>query len=221
MKVVSFAMFGNESMYIDGMAANAKLIPQFYPGWEMVVYTDRTMDDKVCRYIASQGAHIIPIDGHPEWYARYLALDLPWVEVAIFRDSDSRPSKIEVKLVDEWLASGKKAHSIHAHPDHGAIFMGGLCGFIGGSVSNIREQSLSWSATQGNKRGLCQDFLSSVLCPQLRGSILLHGTPESPQHLRHVPGAEFREFSLDGESVAGGFPGAVVQATEEERRLAG
>ena len=59
---------------------------------------------------------------------RWLPLDDKNVEFWVSRDADSRLSKREAGLVEEWMKSGKTLHSIRDHRCHMHCIMGGLFG---------------------------------------------------------------------------------------------
>lgn len=206
-RVVSFSLWGNAHRYLQGMQINAVLVPRFYPEWELWVYMDQGLTDlaDTLRALCPR-IRLIPRSGSGGLLWRFAPAGTEGVEAMISRDADSRPSAVERRLVDEWLASGKQAHSIHAHPAHGMIFMGGLTGLRGGVLTDFEREASAWIATHGTGYNTDQLFLDQRVYPRVRGSYLIHATPDSPPWLRTLAGAEYRTFTC--QDVPGGFPGA-------------
>ena len=66
------------------------------------------------------------------------------VEVAMFRDLDSRPSQREVDAVHEWLQSKHAFHVMRDHPGHDLPMLAGMWGLklagpsSGGNLDDLR-----------------------------------------------------------------------------------
>lgn len=50
------------------------------------------------------------------------------VEVALFRDLDSRPSRREMEAVEEWMLSKHVVHVMRDHPGHDMPILAGMWG---------------------------------------------------------------------------------------------
>ena len=118
--VVSYSLYGSGQRYTAGALANARLIPDVFPGWEMWVYHDGSVPGQV---LAALGAspnvrlHDIremgdsstgqPVLANPMAW-RFLVAARPDVERFIVRDIDSPLSHRDRAAVDEWIASGRR-----------------------------------------------------------------------------------------------------------------
>ncbi len=209
-RVVSFSLWGDGHRYLNGIRINAVLMPRFYPDWEMWVYVGSDIPVALCHSLRQLNPQIRLIDrcGSGGLLWRFAPASLANVDAMISRDADSRPSHLERSLVEEWLASGKTAHSIHAHPAHGMIFMGGLTGLRSLALPDFEREASAWIAKHGTQYNTDQLFLDTMLYPRVHGNYLIHGTPDSPARLQSLVGVEFRPFSCEGHDVPGGFPGA-------------
>jgi hypothetical protein len=209
-RVVSFSLWGDEHRHVGGILVNAKMIPQFYPDWEMWVYTGTGIPDETMRQLRSFDVRLIEMPDDRGFFWRFYPASLPDVEFVVSRDADSRPSALERRMVDEWLDSGLDAHAMHCHPCHTAIFMGGMCGFRSRAVLDMKDLIEEWLRHRPPIRVSDQVFLEEVIYPRVRKSLLIHATADCPPGMRGCDGPQFRLFSCEGEDVPGGFIGAVM-----------
>lgn len=126
-KAVSFSLYGTKDLYVQGAFANAQLVREIYgDDWECVIYLEAGHAAKD----ALQGlATVVEMPSDfwlPPVLWRVLALDK--YEVVVLRDLDSRLSRAEKRLVDEWLQSECAVHIIRGHPIHNFRIMAGLWG---------------------------------------------------------------------------------------------
>ena len=133
--VVSFCLYGSHSTYILGMKENIKLAKEFYPGWEVYIYYNKTVPEKYIKEYEELGAvcHLCENVGKNKmnWegmFWRWMPLDDPEVEVWVSRDADSRLSGREAKIVNAFMNSGKTLHCIRDHRCHYNCIMGGMFG---------------------------------------------------------------------------------------------
>lgn len=134
-KVISFCLYGCTATYIIGMKENIKLAKLYYEDWEVRIYYNTTVPDKYINEYKELGAVCILCENiginKLNWegmFWRWLPLDDPDVDIWISRDTDSRLSQREAKIVDEWVNSGKTLHCIRDHRCHFNYIMGGLFG---------------------------------------------------------------------------------------------
>lgn len=100
--VVSYSLYGNESIYVRGMIQTAKQAYLVYPDWELRVYHDEDVPSDILRTLASlKNVRLVDvIQEFPQWVAnqvhprswRFLVASDPAVEIYVVRDADSRPS---------------------------------------------------------------------------------------------------------------------------------
>lgn len=121
MKVISFCLYGTAPHYRIGAIKNVNLCKQVYPGWEIFFYVSPTIPKALVDELEALGCYVFIVEAEDNAYFmnyRYLPCTDPDVEVAIFRDTDSRVDEREAKAVEEWLASGKGLHVMRDHPWH-------------------------------------------------------------------------------------------------------
>lgn len=121
-KVVSFCLYGTADHYRAGAVRNAELCRTLYPGWEVWFYVSATIPRAVNDQLRERGARVIVVPKAPDnaffMTYRYLPCADPAVEIAIFRDTDSRVESREAAAVAAWLESGKSLHIMRDHPWH-------------------------------------------------------------------------------------------------------
>ena len=192
MKVISFALWGNNLFYTMGAIHNARLTKKLYPDWKMWVYTNDTVPDEFIQTLKNEDVHIIPQGGNSTsclnmmW--RFLPASDPSVDIFMSRDSDSRYTEREVKLVNEWLNSDKDFHIIRDHPQHGLPICGGMFGVKKGILTELIDKEYknflvneSIKSTvrykqllENNMHGMDQDFLETYIFPHTTSNRIVH-----------------------------------------------
>jgi hypothetical protein len=178
MKVVSFALFGDNPIYSCGAIANARLMGQIYPGWVASFFVGPSVGDDVRRSLIELGAQVHQID-EPEtmistmW--RFRAALIPGVERVVFRDCDSRLTNRERDCVRQWEQSGKSLHIIRDHPWHTARILAGMWGVYGesavGIVADVANEVGQRSAAF---YGVDQEVLALNVYPKLSRDAITH-----------------------------------------------
>jgi len=166
-------------MYTEGIKANIKLAPEIYPGWKVMVWKD-------------------PIPGIPDGkFWRFLAADLPEAEYVIFRDADSRLNWKEKAAVDEWIASGHKAHLMQDHNDQSKYpILAGMWGIKGGIIK-MRELMKGWTFTM--QYGNDEMFLRDKVWPLIIKDHIKHGIKGQPwPHHRSCSGFIGQKHQANG-----------------------
>lgn len=184
MNAISFSLWGNNRMYVDGMFENLKLAPQIYPGWRVHIYTDGSTSASTLTQMHQMGAQITTVHHErPPWYnlfLRFLINDDLREGHYIIRDSDSRLSMRERLAVDQWIESGKAFHCMRDHPWHyGVKFLGGLWGCRAGYLPNmhsmvsqyLRERNLNDGQIV---KGIDQHFLGECVWPYVVNNRVEH-----------------------------------------------
>ena len=159
-----------------GAIANARHANRAYPGWVCRFYVADDVPENVISRLQDHGAEVIkmgPRVGHEAMFWRFLAVVDPENDIIIVRDADSRFTKCELLMVNEWLASGKKFHVMRWDLYYPPI-MGGLWGVRGG-IPNLREPLEKRLRLAGNARVHSdQYFLRDNLYPQMKGNVFVH-----------------------------------------------
>jgi hypothetical protein len=191
--VVSFSLYGDNPLYCVGAVENARLCAQAYPEWEVRVYTHVTVDPGVTTALRHLGTRVIEVEesfaDERETIAkccfwRFLAIDDPTVEVAIFRDCDSRVSDKERRAVQAWIETGLPFHLMYDHPYHGTQIMAGMWGVRRGAFPSmgalIQEYFARADSQYSLDRYYDQHFLRDVIWSRYvsEGSYIAHGNAE-------------------------------------------
>jgi len=176
MKVLSFSLWGTAPKYIVGAIRNAELARQFYPEWRCRFYCGTSVELPWMERLAS--FHHVDLVRPPDagdWrslFWRFRAAADPGVDVAVFRDTDSRLNARERSAVDAWLASDRAVHVMRDHPQHNVPILGGMWGVRGGLLRDIA--ALIDIYPHGNYWQIDQQFLAEVIAPRTRDCWMEH-----------------------------------------------
>lgn len=178
MNALSFCLYGANPKYLEGMLANAWLVPRVYPGWECHCWFENTVPSDYIVKLADLGVRLHLMGGgwKQRMFYRLLVHDLPNVSRYLIRDADSRISPREARCVAEWERSEALLHTIHDHPYHIRPIQGGMFGVwrercqLGRTMQSLVAD---WPST--DQWGRDEEFLSDVLWPLLKHSFCEHG----------------------------------------------
>jgi len=158
LRVISYSLYGKKkelTEYTQGMLHAARRALTVFPGWQIRIYHDNNIPDKVLDELSTIGGTLMKLTNvvtdlepwvHQElnpmsW--RFLVASDEDVFAFIIRDGDSRPGLRDKAAVDEWLRSGKSFHIVRDHPMHNpATFtpiLGGMWGALGGALPQMDE----------------------------------------------------------------------------------
>jgi hypothetical protein len=191
MKVISFSLWGDNPLYLDGALANVKLARKIYPGWVCRFYCDGSVPKEAIQKLSAEGAQIIDVkETRGKWgglFWRFYPLDDPSVEAVIVRDTDSLLTTRERNAVEDWIASDKGLHTMRDHWNHNVPILGGMWGVKRRAVIGIVDllKSLSFE-----EKGTDQTFLDTHLWPQVRHIALAHD--RYPKGFFRLPDRTFR-----------------------------
>jgi hypothetical protein len=129
-KIISYTLYGNNHRYTSPLIKNALLFDRYYPGWEMHVYHDNSVDTVYLNRLKKLGITLINAQDFyiPPKLWRYLPASGEDVDCVIFRDADSLLSRRESRLVSEWNESNYLFHIIRDHPMHISPILAGMFG---------------------------------------------------------------------------------------------
>lgn len=196
MKAISFSLWGNDKLYCQGALDNIECAKQWYPDWTCVFYVAQNcpalkdLQNRDCIVkVVDQDAYAVNRE-HKNWHQnpdligmlwRFYILDDPNVEVAIFRDCDSRLNERESQAVQEWLDSGYAMHRMHECKEHwNAQVMGGMWGIRGNIISGIEQSIKDYVKVYQKIRNEPWIFvdlwwLMDVVWPNLKNYCIGHG----------------------------------------------
>lgn len=134
MNWISYCLYGNDPRYCIGMVENARLAPQVFPGWKVIVHAGEEVDHPIIEALKNHGVDVRMETGPFGPYRKIWRLKpLEWIgpgDAVIFRDADSRLLKRDCQCVQEWLESDFPFHIIRDNPAHHGV-LGGMWGMKG------------------------------------------------------------------------------------------
>ena len=175
-KVISFSLYGKHPRYALGAIANARHANRAYPGWVCRFYVADDVQEIIVSRLQAYGTEVIKMGqrfGHEAMLWRFYAMADPEVDIVIVRDADSRFTKSELLMVNEWLASSKKFHVMRSDKGKAPI-MAGLLG-VRGAIPEIRvrlDNQLQLTSTRIGAADL--RFLRLNLYPRMKGEVFIH-----------------------------------------------
>lgn len=185
-KLISFSLWGDKPLYTNGAIWNAEHRKEFYPDWICRFYYDDSVPSSVINKIRSTDSelcHMQRTDDVLGLYWRFHPMfDDIKIERFIVRDTDSKFTKREVKMVDEWIGSGLPFHIIRDCESHATTILGGTWGAIPGCIPKFEEKLNYWMTQlrpdSENPRGLFhgtdQIFLSNFVWPIIIKNHIAH-----------------------------------------------
>lgn len=193
MKLISFSVFGTDRTYSAGAVANARLVRDHYPGWVCRFYIGDSVDagDRQA-LIEFEHVEVIDMVGPHDpfdWSGvmwRFLSLNDDDVEVHLFRDADSRPSRRESAAVAEWLDSGRQFHIMRDHPAHWIEILAGMWGCTRDGARRIRP--LLPNPLWNTAPYVDQWWLRDRVYPIARTNAMIHDS------IGHIEGEQFHPF---------------------------
>lgn len=188
MKVISFSLWGDKPMYIQGAFENIKLANEIYPDWKVRIYTDKHTDVELLKKLNNAGAQIRVVEhNYPSWYnlfIRFFVNDDPSVTKYIIRDTDSRLSLREKVCVAEWEKSDKPFHCMRDHPWHyGVKFLGGMWGCKTGVIPDMIQMIEQYVKMRPQFiKGIDQFFLQDMVWEHIKDKRIEHDSINDPRY---------------------------------------
>jgi len=210
-RIVSFSLWGENSLYIDGAVKNAKLYPEIFTGWSCRFYHDDSVSADVLSQLADLGAELVLEPRLPDvlgMFWRFKPMDELDIERFLVRDTDSLPNVRELRAVEEWIDSGKAFHIMRDCESHATSILGGTWGAVPGCVDRMVIRIGAWFSQikpscdnpRGRFHGSDQQFLHSVVWPIIFENQLAH-IRGGMEHLRLSP--TDREFPTEFDKEEG------------------
>ena len=183
----SFCLYGPETpKYYTGLLENIQLINQHYPTWTIYVYAGADVPTHFLETLRSRPSVVVRetgLYGPINTVHRFFAIDEPDVDLVLFRDADSRIHWKDRWAIQRFLESGKTAHLIRDHREHGTAILAGLWGLRKGVLQRpLRDLLAEWVPTHAGSGdakdplgfGIDQNFLLLVVYPRITADALVH-----------------------------------------------
>ena len=191
-KIISFSLYGDRSIFLNGAETNIDEAVEIYPEWTCRFYC--TKDIKNLNTLLSDERCEVLVLESKIWpmYWRFFAIDDPMVETMISRDSDSVVGEKEKGAVEDWLKRKESLHTMHDFdsPDaHSKIVMGGMWGlkcknFYG--ITNLinlyaKKFNYEWQYSQD------QTFLEQIIYKLFEEDCVDHSSHEKIKWKHSIP----------------------------------
>lgn len=178
-KLISYSLWGNNPKYTVGAIKNATTALDYYPDWVCRFYVDYTVPKDILFSLEDfPNVEIIYKSSIGDWssmFWRFEASYDPDVDIAIFRDTDSRLGIREKLAVDEWLKSDKTFHIMRDHPYHKYPILGGMWGVKNKNNYHLEETIKNfYNNHSSNQYGTDYEFFIKVLFPKIKEDSLVH-----------------------------------------------
>jgi FkbM family methyltransferase len=170
MRVISYSLYGSNPRYTDGAIANAKLMKEIYPGWDMRVYYDNSVPMEIIEQLKELQVQLVDMTNSKMNKMSWRFQAASDAKRFCARDIDSRLSKREAAAVEEWVQSGKQFHVMRDHPSHSKYAMSGGM-WCSTTIPNIEKL-----LTDVRNQAYLQDmnFLNKVIWPMAQNSLVQH-----------------------------------------------
>lgn len=117
-KIISFSLWGDSAKYGVGAIRNAQLAQSFFPDWKCVFYYDKTVPNVYIKALKWFG-NVETIEVTDGTYGAFWRLrQLQPGNITLIRDTDSRLSPREKKIINDWMYTDKKVCIIRDHIRH-------------------------------------------------------------------------------------------------------
>jgi len=191
----SFCIYGSKPIYCEGLVRNLEAIAIHYPRFETHIYAGNDAPEEYLRRYESfprTVIHRLPFTGRRLTFNRFLAIDLPGVELMIVRDADSRLTDRDRWCIDDFIASGWQIYCVRDHKYHTYEIMAGLWGMhrIPGFSMSKAYAEFAPGYHDIDTYLADQDFLRNVVYRKFKGATLTY-TPNWA-----YPGENHRLISL-------------------------
>jgi len=180
MKLITYALWGDNPKYNIGAIKNCDLASIHYPDWISRFYVAKNTPEKTIKILESKkNTQVIEINEVGDWrftIKRFIPFSEKDVEVFISRDCDSRISSREVTAVNIWLNSNKKFHIMRDHPFHGNFpILAGMFGAKNGIITDIEEKMKEYIKKNIKETyHFDQIFLLNYIWPLIKNDNLTH-----------------------------------------------
>ena len=175
--VISYSLWGTESLYWKGALKNIEQVKNYFPGWVCRFYIDDTCDEKLIETIKGDNVEVVLVNSKDSFHGmfwRFWASEDPEVDIFLSRDCDSRFSDREISAIKEWLESDKDFHIMRDHPYHSVQILGGMWGCRNGLMRKIGLVKMIESWNQFERKGVDQDFLGRCVYPLIIDNVMEH-----------------------------------------------
>jgi hypothetical protein len=209
-KIISYSLWGNRKLYVEGAMANGIDAREIYPGWKTNIAVHKDVNKNTISKLREIFDIVKIYDDDASEYRglfwRFDAMVYGGMEVCLIRDTDSRLSDKEFQAVQEWLVSDKQIHNMRDNIYHFAPIMGGLWGIKQEGPINIRFFHKILMSHNLGEYG-CDQRILGRLYKGIKDQVMSHddslryGSVKFPPHKPLEQGAFIGDcITMDGET---------------------
>jgi len=186
MKIISFALWGDNKFYTYGAVENVLLAKEYFPDWICRFYIGRGVPKNIIDNLKThKNVQLIFRDeaynlSHMMW--RFEPMFEKDVEVMISRDVDSRLSKKEQLIISDWLKSDKDFHIIRDSPGHKKCIHGGLFGARNKICLPLKKEFDKFPRL--NEYSNDQKFLWNIVYPHVKNKAYVNDAGYYPEKFK-------------------------------------
>jgi len=178
-KIISFSLWGVDPKYCLGAIRNAQLAQKYFPDWTCHFYFDASVP---AGYISAlkdfDNSKVIEIRDQNRFGAFWRFLSMEKNTIVLSRDCDSRLSKREKYIVDDWLESPENMSIIRDHINHYEFpILAGMWGLKGGlSEEHFKQMQRYWG---NHAYTIDQHYLRDIVWPSYKTDSKIYGLKET------------------------------------------
>jgi hypothetical protein len=196
-KIISYCLYGDKDLYCLGLIENIDIINKEYNDWKIYVYY-HNIPDKILDILKNKkNTYLFECcyNGY-KWegmFWRFYPIENNSIDYFLSRDADSRITKREINLVNEWILSNKCFHIIRDNPEHKTEILGGTFGV---NVKKFMDISISYDFKnidfyknefyniydKNVERWPDQYFLKEIIYPIIKENNLTHISYENVRY---------------------------------------
>jgi hypothetical protein len=176
MKIFSMSVFGNHPQYVEGAKKQTALAEQYFPGWQVRIYTDNPAN---FTDIDTRAQIISVTDGSYGVFWRFAPLFESPDNIVVIRDSDSRITVREQLAVNEWVSSDCDFHVIKDHEAHYHWAVNaGMFACKGQLTAEMHQSMLSYQHG-AHTYTIDQIWLQNYVWPERQKTAMIHSMTDS------------------------------------------
>jgi hypothetical protein len=174
MKILSFSVYGHNSIYQTGIIRNLISARLKLPDYKVIVYLSSDQNKNFENELRQNGALVLRQEN--TWapngmFWRFYPIFMKDAERIIVRDADSDIIDRDVAAIREWETSDKDFHIMRDHPLHSAPILGGMWG---AKIKAVRRHfNPDHFEEFSTAKGQDQKYLARIY-PQIQSSVLIH-----------------------------------------------
>jgi len=179
-KIISISVWGDSPRYCVGAIRNAEIAQKILSDWTCRIFVDHTVPSQYIDILNDMNnVEVAEVDDKKMFGAfwRFYSMFESENNITISRDSDSRISEREVRVINEWLTSDKKFSIIKDHERHyDWPILAGMWGMKGVFDDYLMDKMIEYGKNHFYTSD--QIFLANEVWPIAKDNCFIHGFKE-------------------------------------------